>query len=92
MDFHLRRRNQGPVADVIADPSAAFEEALVTSIALEEALSHLTDSERETLSALYFDNDSRASEREIAAHLGIPVRTLNRRKHKILWKLKKDLA
>ena len=84
--------NGGSFHDVIADPSAAFEEALVTSIALEEALSHLTDSERETLRALYFDNDSRASEREIAARLGIPVRTLNRRKHKILWKLKKDLA
>lgn len=78
--------------DLIADESAYFEEKLVTDIALESALGHLTDDERLIIDALYLENTGNISEREIADQMDIPQKTLNNRKLKILKKLKKYLA
>lgn len=78
--------------DIVADDSAFFEEMIVTDIALESALGHLTDDERLVIDVLYLKNSDNMSEREIAEKMGIPQKTLNNRKLKILKKLKKYLA
>ena len=53
---------------------------------LRKALKELTETERELINALYFAG---ISEREYAAILGISQRGLNKRRHKVLCKLKR---
>lgn len=77
--------------DLVADASASFEEKLVTDIALESALGHLTDEERYVIDSLFL-NEKSVSESELARQMGIPRRTLGCRKEKILNKLKKSFA
>ena len=92
---HVYRDDSGNVSamhDIVADDSAFFEEMIVTDIALESALGHLTDDERLVIDVLYLKNSDNMSEREIAEKMGIPQKTLNNRKLKILKKLKKYLA
>lgn len=92
---HVYRDDSGNVSamhDIVADDSASFEEILITDIDLESALGHLTDDERLVIDVLYLENSDNMSEREIAEEIGIPQKTLNNRKLKILKKLKKYLA
>lgn len=77
--------------DLVADASASFEERLVTDIALESALGHLTDDERYVIDSLFL-NEKPVSESELARQMGVPRRTLGCRKEKILNKLKKSFA
>jgi len=56
---------------------------------LHEALDKLPESERELMDALYFQG---LTEREYTATSGIPQKTINDRKNKILTKLKKVLV
>ncbi len=53
---------------------------------LRKALKELTEMERELINTLYFAG---ISEREYAAVLGISQRGLNKRRHKVLGKLKR---
>ena len=52
---------------------------------LNEALNPLTHQERRIIDEIYYQG---FSERIVAANLGIPEATLNKRKHKILRKMK----
>ena len=52
---------------------------------LNEALDSLTYEERRIIDEIFYQG---FSERMVAANLGIPEATLNKRKHKILKKLK----
>ena len=78
--------------DIIADESSLFEEKLINDIAIESAYNHLTDEEKLIIDNLYLKNYENKSEREFAKHIGIPQKTINNRKLKILKKLKKCLA
>ena len=59
---------------------------------LKEALKCLTKKERALIDLLYLKNDEGKSERLIARELGIPQKTLNCRKTKILEKLRSVFA
>lgn len=78
--------------DIIADESSLFEEKLINDIAIESAYNHLTDEEKLIIDNLYLKNYENKSEREFAEQIGIPQKTINNRKLKILKKLKKCLA
>ena len=80
------------LSDMIADENSIFENKVIESLDLKNALSTLTKEERKLIEALFFDNDEAMSEREISAYLHIPQKTFNNRKLKILKKLKKRLA
>ena len=80
------------LSDMIADENSIFENKVIESLDLKNALSTLTKEERKLIEALFFDNGEAISEREISASLHIPQKTFNNRKLKILKKLKKRLA
>lgn len=80
------------LSDMIADENSIFENKVIESLDLKNALSTLTKEERKLIEALFFDNGEAMSEREISASLHIPQKTINNRKLKILKKLKKRLA
>ena len=80
------------LSDMIADENSIFENKVIESLDLKNALSTLTKEERKLIEALFFDNGEAMSEREISASLHIPQKTFNNRKLKILKKLKKRLA
>ena len=58
---------------------------------LYEALDTLSDEERELIDLLFFNNDGK-SERQISEELGMPQKTLNCKKLKILAKLRCHFA
>lgn len=76
--------------DAIPDKtSPPVDEAVVQNIMIEklgESLVLLNQAERDLIKALFYDG---FSEREWAATTGIPQRTINDRKQRILNKLKK---
>lgn len=78
--------------DAIPDKtSPSVDEAVVQKIMIEklnESLVLLNQAERDLIKALFYD---RFSEREWAATTGIPQKTINDRKQRILKKLKKLL-
>ena len=73
---------------VVLDTSEPFEEKVMRKIMIEklpEAISILTNEEKELIQQIYFNHKS---ERQIAIELGVSNVTVNKRKIKILKKLK----
>lgn len=76
--------------DIIASPYANVEDIVIRKIDLEtlhSALSVLSSYEMMIVNALYL-SDFPISERELSRRLGIPQKTLNNRKKRILNKLR----
>lgn len=76
-------------ADVVIDQSMPVEdivEAKIMQEKLKACLHHLDDDERSLIEALFFKG---LSERQWSAISGVPQRTINRQKHRILMRLKK---
>ncbi len=77
--------------DILIDTSQEIDEAVIHKIMLDklhDALVLLSDDEQKLINALFFRN---LSEREWSAETGIPQKTINDRKRRILIKLKKLL-
>lgn len=77
--------------DILIDTSQEIDEAVVHKIMLDklrDSLVLLSDDEQKLINALFFRN---FSEREWSAETGIPQKTINDRKRRILIKLKKLL-
>ena len=77
--------------DILIDTSQEIDEAVIHKIMLDklhDSLVLLSDDEQKLINALFFRN---LSEREWSAETGIPQKTINDRKHRILIKLKKLL-
>lgn len=75
--------------DILVDSNADVAKLVERKIMLEmlwESLSMLTHKERELIHAIFFLG---LSEREWSAKTGIPQKTINDRKHRILKKLKR---
>lgn len=75
--------------DMIADRDVFAEDDAVLEIMadkLHAAMDELTDAERDLVEAIYF---CELTERELAEKLGISQPAVNKRKHRILSKLKK---
>ena len=77
--------------DMIPDPDSCFEDHLILSIDVRNALDLLTAEEVEIIESLYL-SEYAVSERKLAKKLKIPQSTLNCRKKKILAKLKKSFV
>lgn len=72
-----------------ASEDESVEDSVVKTVMIEkmlECLTFLTPEERDLISALFFEGKS---ERQLAKQTGVPQRTINSRKDKILGKLKK---
>jgi RNA polymerase sigma factor (sigma-70 family) len=76
-----------------ADEGVSIEDAVIRAFMadkLYEALGSLPERERELIEALFFSNGGNGmTERDYAAVSGIPQKTINDRKKRILAKLKK---
>ena len=80
---------EGNALDFIADEAADVAETVIHAVMvdrLKAALPLLSDSEQELIKALFFDG---LSEREAAERNGVSQSAINRRKGKILAKLRK---
>lgn len=77
--------------DLIADPDSLFEDRLILSMDIQQALKTLTEEEYEIIETLYL-SEYAVSERDLARSMDVPQKTMNNRKKKILSKLKKNLA
>lgn len=95
---HITNTANAPVPDneellfeeIVGDPKVNTEaKALhcVDLVKLKAALDKLTPEELEIINALFLENHNKRGERAVAKELGIPQRTLNDRKKKILKKL-----
>lgn len=81
--------SEGNPLDFIADEAADIAETVVNAVMvdrLKAALPLLSDSEQELIQAIFFDG---LSEREVGARLGITQSVVNKRKARILRKLRK---
>ena len=81
--------SEGNPLDFIADEAMDVAEIVVNAVMvdrLKAALPLLSDSEQELIQAIFFDG---LSEREVGARLGITQSVVNKRKAKILIKLRK---
>lgn len=77
--------------DILIDTSQEIDEAVIHKIMLDklhDSLVLLSDDEQKLINALFFRN---LSEREWSSETGIPQKTINDRKRRILIKLKKLL-
>lgn len=77
--------------DILIDTSQEIDEAVIHKIMLDklhDSLVLLSEDEQKLINALFFRD---LSEREWSAETGIPQKTINDRKHRILIKLKKLL-
>lgn len=77
--------------DILIDTSQKIDEAVIHKIMLDklhDSLVLLSDDEQKLINALFF---RKLSEREWSAETGIPQKTINDRKSRILIKLKKLL-
>lgn len=77
------------VQDTIKDETVNIEDKVIHEIELEilrRALNTLTDEELRIIYALFLGKE-RLSERELSKQMGIPQKTINNRKHRILKKL-----
>ena len=75
-------------ADILVSDGMDIEEQVAYKLLLDKlhsCLSLLTEEERELIYALFFGEKT---EREWSAETGIPQKTINNRKRKILLKLK----
>ena len=80
--------SEGNPLDFIADEAADIAETVVNAVMvdrLKAALPLLSDSEQELIQAIFFDG---LSEREVGARLGITQSVVNKRKARILRKLR----
>lgn len=76
-------------ASAIADDSEALEDSVIRKMMIEklpEAISVLSDEEKEIIRQLYFNH---ISERDLGKILGVPRTTISYRKDRALKKLKK---
>jgi len=73
----------------IADPRAMVENAVVDGDSIATALAALTDEERALVEGLFFNG---LTEREYAAATGISQKNVNKKKQRILTKLKNILT
>ena len=81
--------SEGNPLDFIADEAADIAETVVNAVMVDRlnaALPLLSDSEQELIQAIFFDG---LSEREVGARLGITQSVVNKRKARILIKLRK---
>ena len=81
--------DEGNALDFIADEAVDIAEAVVNAVMvdrLKDALPLLSDIEQTLIQAIFFDG---FSEREVGLRLGITQSVVNKRKIKILAKLKK---
>lgn len=89
---HPTEESDGTAAvDKYGDDGHSVEDAVIREINLEilrRALKALTDDELKIVRSLYL-SDNPISERELSRELGIPQKTLNNRKKRVLNKLKK---
>ncbi|MGU7921563.1 sigma factor-like helix-turn-helix DNA-binding protein [Streptococcus suis] len=82
-----RQAEVGTVAELLEEiESENLYQVLVTVDRLKAALPLLSDSEQELIQAIFFDG---LSEREVGARLGITQSVVNKRKARILIKLRK---
>lgn len=77
--------------DIVADENSAFEEELISSLDLYGAIDSLSDDEKHMVDAMFLA-DEPLNDTEYAERIGVPRKTINNRKLKILKKLKKSLA
>ena len=81
--------SEGNPLDFITDEAVDIAETVVNAVLvdrLKAALPLLSDSEQELIQAIFFDG---LSEREVGARLGITQSVVNKRKARILIKLRK---
>ncbi len=81
--------SEGNPLDFIADEAADIAETVVNAVMvdrLKAALPLLSDNEQELIQAIIFDG---LSEREVGLRLGITQSVVNKRKARILIKLRK---
>ena len=81
--------SEGNPLDFITDEAVDIAETVVNAVMvdrLKAALPLLSDSEQELIQAIFFDG---LSEREVGARLGITQSVVNKRKARILIKLRK---
>ena len=81
--------DEGNALDFIADESVDIEETVVNAVMvdrLKAALPLLSDSEQALIQAIFFEE---LSEREVGLRLGVTQSVVNKRKAKILAKLRK---
>ena len=81
--------DEGNALDFIADESADVEKAVIHAVMvdrLKAALPLLSDSEQALIQAIFFDG---LTEREVGFRLGMTQSVINKRKAKILAKLRK---
>jgi len=77
--------------DLVADENSLFEDKSIQSVDLCNALVGLTDEERQIIDALFL-SDKPSTVREYAERQDIPFTTVQSKKKKILWKLKKSFV
>lgn len=77
--------------DLIEDKDSLFEDKLIQSIDLFDALDELSVEERKIIDTLYFSSEP-TTEKELAEQTGVPRTTLQSQKYKILKKLKKSFG
>ncbi len=77
--------------DMIPDPDSCFEDSLILSMDVKNALCSLDPDELEIIERLYL-SEFAVSTRKLAQQMDVPVMTLNNRKKKILSKIKKSLV
>jgi RNA polymerase sigma factor (sigma-70 family) len=75
--------------DFIEEPNQkSIEDIIIDKILFEKAFENLTDEEKTLINQIYFQEKS---EREIAKEQGLSNKTINKRHHKILEKMRKVL-
>lgn len=81
--------------DVIADPDVNVEEDAIKRVLILQVLKFvekLPDDERKIIKAIYLENPNRTSDRELSKQFGISKSEFNRKKLKILKKLRRKLG
>ncbi len=72
-----------------SDDMMDFQDNAILKIALEQAMSNLSDEERYLITQIFYFG---RTERSLAEELGVSQYTVNRNKHKILKKLKDEIS
>ena len=77
--------------DMIPDPDSLFEDKLITSMDLHNALLSLSKDERHLIDVFYL-SDNPKTERSYADEIGTPYSTIHRKKMNILKKMREKMA
>ena len=72
-----------------SDGMMDLQDNTILKIALEQAMSNLSDEERYLITQIFYFG---GTERSLAEELGVSQFTVNRNKHKILKKLKEEIS